>query len=504
MHIDHLCHHRVLIAAGLFVLVALESASGQVPVSQVFTNGSLHPAWVVVNPNPDSTHGFVGNALKLVASWKNGGSDFWSGSNYNGLRMLQSVNPVFDWTMVAHVSFSPLYNHQGVGLMIAKTNGTFVSPADYVTATEYGDIGSHRGIWSISDGFTPYTGTSIYLRMRKSSTNFATAWSTDGTNWQNEGWSGRAGAWPWIGVYVIRQQFDGVQIDSTVTVHSVLFESSAITVDALYTDPQDPRQGQPVFLLASIQRPSTGDTTAIIVHARDVDSTNGYQAIPMVNSGTNFISQQPFVKQSIGSVAVYVEALYGPTGSPGNIYFPAGGANNPLVYPVLMTPVEPVGEIGLVQLYDDYVRVGWNLDALKVGIGMSTGKVWASLVPPGDGVGRIWKGDVVSQITNLAILGSRGLPVVLPMGSNAAGFARADYLSPFSLADSDGDGLTDVYEAQYPPLNPLATDTSGGDPDGDGLTTLEESRLGRNPFAGTTNVPPDELGLIIYTPSDLP
>lgn len=64
---------------------------------------------------------------------------------------------------------------------------------------------------------------------------------------------------------------------------------------------------------------------------------------------------------------------------------------------------------------------------------------------------------------------------------------------PFA-ADTDGDGLRDIYEAQYPRLNASAADTNGDgtpdpewDPDEDTLTVREEQSAGTHPFINDTD-----------------
>ncbi|MGJ8696876.1 MAG: hypothetical protein ACSHYF_11190 [Verrucomicrobiaceae bacterium] len=66
-----------------------------------------------------------------------------------------------------------------------------------------------------------------------------------------------------------------------------------------------------------------------------------------------------------------------------------------------------------------------------------------------------------------------------PLNPTAAPASVNATASGPTLADSDGDGLSDNFEALYQFNN--GTDESGIDHDGDGLTTLAEALLGTNP-----------------------
>ncbi|MCI0539394.1 MAG: hypothetical protein L0Z50_29650 [Verrucomicrobiales bacterium] len=64
-----------------------------------------------------------------------------------------------------------------------------------------------------------------------------------------------------------------------------------------------------------------------------------------------------------------------------------------------------------------------------------------------------------------------------------AGFYRVQQAPITTPLDTDGDGIDDVYELKNRPLlDPLNPSDAAVDPDRDGKTTLEEYRVGRNPF----------------------
>ncbi|MCI0541264.1 MAG: hypothetical protein L0Z50_39190, partial [Verrucomicrobiales bacterium] len=65
-----------------------------------------------------------------------------------------------------------------------------------------------------------------------------------------------------------------------------------------------------------------------------------------------------------------------------------------------------------------------------------------------------------------------------------AAFYRVQQVPISAPLDTDGDGIDDLYELKNRPLlDPLDPSDAALDPDRDGKTTLEEYRLGRNPFA---------------------
>jgi hypothetical protein len=55
--------------------------------------------------------------------------------------------------------------------------------------------------------------------------------------------------------------------------------------------------------------------------------------------------------------------------------------------------------------------------------------------------------------------------------------------TPVWAVDSDGDGMSDVWQSLYG----IASGDAGNDPDGDGAINLRESRAGTDPFEGTSH-----------------
>jgi len=71
-------------------------------------------------------------------------------------------------------------------------------------------------------------------------------------------------------------------------------------------------------------------------------------------------------------------------------------------------------------------------------------------------------------------------------GPRAENGTNDDYATIKYARDGDGDGMPDLWEQQYPCLDPAAPD-SAGDPDADGLTSLAEYHRGTNPCVDDTD-----------------
>ena len=90
------------------------------------------------------------------------------------------------------------------------------------------------------------------------------------------------------------------------------------------------------------------------------------------------------------------------------------------------------------------------------------------------------QGVPLGQGAQLGVRLPAGAQVLVLTATASSGLSASAFLQVNVLADSDGDGLPDQYEAQWPCMSPLLFD-SDQDPDHDGLTSLAEHQLGTNP-----------------------
>lgn len=113
-----------------------------------------------------------------------------------------------------------------------------------------------------------------------------------------------------------------------------------------------------------------------------------------------------------------------------------------------------------------------------------TASAWDNLDGPLDGEAIKWFSDAEGFLGYGAsvelVLDVPGGTVVTAIAEASSGLVAQAATQLFVFADSDGDGLPDVYEDQYPCLDPFVAD-SHLDPDGDELSSLLEFQLGTNP-----------------------
>ena len=207
----------------------------QVPFSDTFTAATLNPTWTLESPNPDSSYQMTGNGISITASWNDGGSDLYSGSDYNAPRLLQPVDSSLDWIIETGVAFSPTDNYQGAGILLANTNELFVNDNQFARIAERAYYPDGGGDVIRSDGaYVGYTSSTCFMRVQKSGTNYTGWYSSDGTNWVLTGTGTDTNAWPYIGIFVIRYPWDGAQVNSTATFS--YFKVTVTTPASAYTN----------------------------------------------------------------------------------------------------------------------------------------------------------------------------------------------------------------------------------------------------------------------------
>lgn len=256
----------------------------QVPFSDIFTEATLNPAWTLESPNPDSSYQMTGSGISVTASWNDGGSDLYSGTEYYAPRLLQPVNPSLDWVIETEFTFSPGNNYQGAGILLAVTNGVFTNDNQINRIAERAYYPDGGGSVIRADGtYTGYTSGTCYMRVQKSGTNYAGWYSSDGVNWTLNGTSPDTNAWPYFGIFVIRYPWDNAEVDST----AIFSYFKVVVTTPTYTN----------FVPVSLA------PVANAVNARIVNCPTGYQIL----GGVPFNILPPSVNNSwdaIGNTAV--------------------------------------------------------------------------------------------------------------------------------------------------------------------------------------------------------
>jgi cytochrome c len=224
--------------AGFFLLLSIDARAhaGTIPFSDNFSGSNLNSGWTVVDPNPDSSIGLTGSGgLQMVASYQNGGSDLYSGSNFNGDRILQAVDPSANWIITAELAFSPTDDYQGAGILLSTTDGVYTQSDQFMRIAErfYGfssEISANTDgtVYPVPGGGVAYSGSISYFRLEKLGTTYTGWWSADGTTWNETGSSVDTTPYPYVGLFTIRYPWDDAPVNSTATFE--YFDASPIPV----------------------------------------------------------------------------------------------------------------------------------------------------------------------------------------------------------------------------------------------------------------------------------
>lgn len=209
--------NAILLGPTLLCLTLLQgitlSAASAAPFSDPFSGNSLNPGWSISSPNPDSSVGLTGKGyLLMTASPKNGGSDLYAGTNFNAPVILQPISSSLDWTVTVQVNYQATNDAQGAGIMVATQNGGFTEASQFLRLAEHDYVSSEAvcGLGVPNNGATcaGYSGSTIYLRVIKSGSNYTVEYSANKKQWTKLAEQKITTSYSYIGLFSIRQPWD--------------------------------------------------------------------------------------------------------------------------------------------------------------------------------------------------------------------------------------------------------------------------------------------------------
>ncbi len=156
----------------------------------------LNPGWILIEPNPASSHRLTRDGFLLVGSGQNGGSNLWPSTNlretrYNASLLLQPLAPAFNWVAETEIDFDASHHFSGAGFVLTKQTAGFTGASAF-HRFEYGKnnfTGMPRtGVEDFLNGFISarfikYTYGRIYLRLQKTGWSYTLSVSADGETW---------------------------------------------------------------------------------------------------------------------------------------------------------------------------------------------------------------------------------------------------------------------------------------------------------------------------------
>jgi curved DNA-binding protein CbpA len=180
--------------------------------SDHFSDSTLNSGWTVINKNSDSQLLLTGTGiLRMIASPKNGGSDYYYNSNYNAIRILLPVPTDLqnlDGFVETKMNFLPTNNYQGAGIIVCYDDNPDSNTCDRVAERAfYPKVGG--SVVRSGGNYVNYSNITTYFRLMKKGNNFTGWYSSDGANWilNGQGISTKTGKY--VGLFAVRQPWDG-------------------------------------------------------------------------------------------------------------------------------------------------------------------------------------------------------------------------------------------------------------------------------------------------------
>jgi len=232
--------NRIVIGiAALALMLAGGAGAAATFFSDDFNGSALNSVWTVINKNSDSSISLTGTGyLRINASPKNSGSDYYNSSNYNAPRILQSISGIgfgYGGIIETKMFFSPADNYQGAGILLCSddnpdSNTCIRSAERAFYPLSGGSVVRSRGT------YVGYTNSTTYFRLMKDGTRGKGWFSSNGVDWilNSEG-PVMMPVIKYVGLFAIRQPWDG---DTNVYsradfdyINIIVFNGPTLTVD---------------------------------------------------------------------------------------------------------------------------------------------------------------------------------------------------------------------------------------------------------------------------------
>ena len=171
----------------LILLIFSFSLNGfsQVLTSDSFNNATVNNKWFFISPNPDGYFKLTGNGeLLMYAAGTNGGSDLYSGSNFNAPRLLQAIDTAnHNFQIDTRLRFNPTLHWQSAGIAFQLTKDSTLGGACVRIVNRYDYSGTQavggEGTCGIVD-----SDTVVYFRVQRAADSTRTWVSGNGTSWK--------------------------------------------------------------------------------------------------------------------------------------------------------------------------------------------------------------------------------------------------------------------------------------------------------------------------------
>ena len=199
--------------------MALCTSARATTTDNFFADSTLSSKWVVASGNAASTIKVIPTlGLLMTASASNGGSDLYSGSNYNAPMVFQNIQSSANWTSTVSLAFNDcVCYYTGAGIILATQPGKFTEMKQFLRVIERGQLSSATSLSGDTLRADLYGANAtislindvVLLRVQKAGQNYTASYSLDGLTFTTLSKFTDSREFTYIGLETIHQPYDG-------------------------------------------------------------------------------------------------------------------------------------------------------------------------------------------------------------------------------------------------------------------------------------------------------